>query len=146
MTEDPMKRIFLAAVAVCAMAAPALAADSLNVPAPGSSKAAQRVAVGDRGMAIMSAGINPDGTLVRGEGVTGSLKLGTGVYEVSFGRDITQCNFQVSAGEPGIGSASPRMTGITARSGNANGVFVQVRDNTNTAVDNALQILIFCGR
>lgn len=141
-----MTRLLACAATLCAMTATAFAAEPQNVPGPGAPKVAQRIAVGDRGMAIMSAGINPDATIVRGEGVTSASSLGTGTYEVAFGRDITQCNYQVSAGEPGIGGAAARMTGITSRSGNPNGVFVTVRDNTNTLVNNAFQVLIFCGR
>lgn len=133
------------AALACAIAGPAVAGKSLNV---GGSDVSPAITVGDLGMALMSAAINADGTIARGEGVVlaGTTKLGTGVYEVGFGRDITACVYQVTAVESGIGSATPRMVAVTRRSGNNAGVFLQIRDNTNTAVDNPFFVLVYCGR
>ena len=139
-------RYYLAIAAVaCAMAGPAVAGKSLNV---GGSDVAPAIAVGDLGMAIMSAAINADGTIARGEGVVpaGTQRLSAGVYEVGFGRDITACTYQLTAGESGIGSATPRMVAVTRRSGNNAGLFLQIRDATNAAIDNPFFVLVYCGR
>ncbi|HMN72599.1 MAG TPA: hypothetical protein PKA55_12105 [Rhodoblastus sp.] len=131
--------------ALCAASA---RAQNLNVPAPGSPVAAPAAADGNLGMAILSASINPDGSILRGEGVkaTGTSKLSTGVYQVSFVRDITNCVYTISPGEGGIGSGTPEMVGITRRSGDANGVFVQVKNSSNTSIDNSFFVIVYCGR
>lgn len=132
-----------AAVAAAVFAFPALAEKNLNTSRGGPSSQA---APGDLGMAIMSAAINSDGTIARGEGVVSAANLGTGFYEVSFGRDITNCTYQISPGESVIGSATPRLVGITRRSGDNNGVFVTIKDAANAAIDNPFFVLVYCGR
>ncbi len=100
--------------------------------------------------AVTSASIFADGTVNRGEGVTTDAaftsRLSTGTYQVGFTRDITECFFNVTAGEGGIGGATPRVTGVTRRSGNPNGVFVRLTDNTGTSIDNDFFISVFCGK
>lgn len=121
-------------------------AKDLNKPT--AADVAPQFAPGDLGMAIMSAAINADGTIARGEGViaTGTNNIGTGVYEVAFGRDITECTYQVTAGESGIGSAVPRVVAVTRRAGNPAGVFLQVQDNAGTQINNPFFVLVYCGR
>ena len=140
----------LAAIVLCASSIPALAAESLNVPQPGGSKVAPQLAVGDRGMAIMSAAVKgSDGTVYRGEGVvtTTTSRFSAGTYEVGFGRDITACAYSATVGEAGIGSAVPSLIAITRRSGNPNGVFLQIRNATSNAnEDRDFFVLVFCGR
>jgi hypothetical protein len=41
--------------------------------------------------------VNADGTLVAGSGVTGVSKTGTGTYQVTFNRDVTNCAAIVTA-------------------------------------------------
>ncbi len=101
--------------------------------------------------AVTSASIfGADGTVNRGEGVdtnaSATSRLSTGTYQVGFTRDITECFFQVTAGEGGIGSATPRTTGVTRRSGNPNGVFVRITDNTGASVDNDFFVTVSCGK
>ncbi|MFT4099183.1 MAG: hypothetical protein QM651_18830, partial [Rhodoblastus sp.] len=103
---------------------------------------------GNLGAAVLTASINSDGTILRGEGVqsTGTQKLSTGTYEVGFVRDITNCVYTVSPGEGGIGAATPFMVGVTRRSGNPNGVFVRIFNNTNAATDDSFFVVVNCGR
>src|SRR5262245_2487505 len=49
------------------------------------------------GMAIFGAYVDQDGTLLRGSGITGSAKLGTGQYDVVFGRDVSNCFYNVTS-------------------------------------------------
>ncbi|WP_271199764.1 hypothetical protein [Methylopila turkensis] len=136
-------------MAAALFAAPLQAAEpNLNTPPPGA-RAQPNVDPTDLGMALMSAAINADGTIARGEGViaTGTTKLGLGVYEVGFDRDITRCAYAVTVGESSIGSATPAAAGVTRRSGNDNGVFIQI-DNAidGTNVDRDFFVLVYCGR
>lgn len=132
---------------VLSITSPALA--GLNDP-PSGPTAQKRVAVGDLGMAIMSAAIiGADGTIARGEGVvaTGTSRLSTGTYEVGFGRDITACAYAVTVGESGIGGATPAVTGVTRRSGNPNGVFIRIVNPPDEAAeDRDFFVLVYCGR
>ncbi|MFD1703658.1 hypothetical protein ACFSCV_11665 [Methylopila henanensis] len=138
-----------AAMAAALFAAPLQAAEpNLNTPPPGA-RAQPNVGPGDLGMALMSAAINADGTIARGEGVTatGTQKLSTGTYEVGFDRDITQCAYAVTVGESGIGSAVPSVVGVTRRSVNPNGVFIQIKNPPDEAnEDKNFFVLVYCGR
>ncbi len=97
---------------------------------------------------VLSASIFADGTVNRGEGVDAATtqRFSAGTYEVGFTRDITECFYQLKAGEGGIGGATPRLTGVTRRSGNPNGVFVQIRDNTATNIDSDFFVTVTCGK
>lgn len=124
----------------------AAVAKNLNAPIPGAPPPA---AVGDLGMAIMSASILADGTINRGEGVisAGTQRLSTGTYEVGFGRDITACAYSVTVGEGGIASATPAVTGVTRRSGNPNGLFIRIVNPPDEASeDRDFFVLVYCGR
>ncbi|MDR4307625.1 hypothetical protein IHQ68_13450 [Chelatococcus sambhunathii] len=98
--------------------------------------------------AVLSASIFANGTVNRGEGVdvAATASLGTGTYQVGFTRDITECFFQATAGEGGVGGAQPRITGITRRSGNPNGVFVRIINDTGASVDNDFFVTVDCGK
>lgn len=101
---------------------------------------------GHIGMTILSASVNADGTPLRGEGLNTSFSLGTGTYEVSFTRNITQCTYYATQGEGGVGGAGGAITGITQRSGNDHGVFVTMRDATGALINTPFFVLVFCGR
>ncbi|WP_155905016.1 hypothetical protein [Methylopila sp. M107] len=99
--------------------------------------------------AIYSASIvGSTGAVTRAEGLSAAAtnRLSTGTYEVGFTRDITECFFQVTAGEGGIGGATPRVTGVTRRSGNPNGVFVRITDGAGASIDNDFFVTVSCGR
>lgn len=119
-------------------------AKDLNAPIPGAPPPA---AVGDLGMAIMSAVINADATVARGEGVVSSLALGPGNYEVGFGRDITACAWYGSIGNPGFsGGVAASTISLTGRAGATNSLFVQTFDSASAAANRPFHILIYCGR
>ncbi|MFD1703659.1 hypothetical protein ACFSCV_11670 [Methylopila henanensis] len=141
--------VVLTAAAIALLAAPLQAAEpNLNTPPPGA-RAQPNVDPGDLGTALMSAAINADGTIARGEGViaTGTQRFSAGTYEVGFDRDITQCAYSVTVGESSIGSATPAVVGVTRRSGNPKGVFIQIRNPPDEAnEDRDFFVLVFCGR
>jgi hypothetical protein len=96
------------------------------------------------GMALLSASVNSDGTLARGV-ATGANKLGTGLYEVIFDRDLTTCSYTVS---PGIaangGSLLATFSQAEGRAGNADGVFVELQNQAGNTVDAPFHLIVFC--
>lgn len=74
---------------------------------------------------------------------TGTSKLGTGVYELGFTRDITNCGFSATVGTPNV-SAANGITGLSPRAGNANGLFVQTFSTTGVAADRPYYASVFC--
>lgn len=109
-----------------------------NAPARGAKPQA---APGDLGMAIMSARVQSDGTLVGGEGAVYAMKLGgfSGAYEVGFGRDVTQCTYVASTTLSGSAFTQPR-TGAPAA------VFIQTITTGASAGDIPFTLIVYCGR
>jgi hypothetical protein len=93
---------------------------------------------------VLFAQINADGTVAGSSGSTTTLKLGTGQYEVDFGRNVTACAFLVTQGEAGFGSANRAIVAATDRSGNAEAAFVAVRDAAGTLLDRAFTVVAVC--
>lgn len=135
-----------AAAAVLFAASPALAAAPGNKGVPGPD--APRAAVGDLGMTVMSAVLNADGTLARGEGVVSAGSAGfTGEYEVIFGRDVTACAYKASIGSSATsGVESPGYATVVGRVGQPNGVFVATLDTAGDNANRGFHLLVYCGR
>jgi hypothetical protein len=74
----------------------------------------------------LSAVVNVDGSLARGNGAVSSASLGVdGQYEVIFDRDVTQCAYVAVGGEATDFGADDAITiGVSRRQGNPNGVFL----------------------
>ena len=84
---------------------PALAQTPPTVYPPASSKAVAPAAADQTlGMAMMSAVVRADGTLVRGTGAISSTLSSPGRYLVSFERSISDCTITVTAGDAGAGT------------------------------------------
>jgi hypothetical protein len=93
---------------------------------------------------VLFAQVNADSTIANSSGSYTSVHIGTGVYEVDFGRDISACAFVMTQGEAGAGGAVGAITGVTDRAGNANAVFATVRTDANVLVDRAFQLVVVC--
>ena len=93
---------------------------------------------------VLFAQVNSDGSIFNSSGGVTGLSLGTGTYQVDFGRDISQCGFTATQGEGGIGGAGGAIMGVTDRSGNANAVFATTRDAAGALVNTAFQIVVVC--
>jgi hypothetical protein len=74
----------------------------------------------------LTASVTAAGALVPGQSfrATGAALLSTGLYQVDFDRDITNCSPVADIGDPGTGGASPGFVTVTGRSGDANGLFI----------------------
>ena len=113
-----------------------------NVPAAVSALPAAGSAAPARVYAVMNA----DGTLVRGKSVASVLKIGTGVYDVRFNRNISSCSWLGTVGLGGFsGSSGPGIVTITGRAGTNNGLFVTTYDATGTAADLPFAADVICG-
>ncbi len=90
------------------------------------------------------ASIRSDGTINRGTHLTSSQRFSPGAYEVIFDRDIRSCGYSATVGEGDIGGATPGQIGITRRSGNNNGVFLQIYDKTGVLADRDFFVTVIC--
>jgi hypothetical protein len=98
------------------------------------------------GMALMSATVAADGTLVRGSGATSAKKIGTGEYLVQFDRSIADCSCVAS-----VGGNSPFVTYVLAHVATANcpsfaapGKADIATSFDNTALDKDFHLIVFC--
>ena len=91
------------------------------------------------------ATINADGTIARGAGVVSAENIGqAGAYEVIFNRDVTQCAYVATLGNP-TGLTPPRGFIVTAlRDGTTNGVFVLTRSTADVAADRSFHLQVSC--
>ena len=90
--------------------------------------------------------VNAAGALVRGSGAVSATNLGTGTYQVIFNSNMTGCSYIATAGDPGAGAVSgPISVSVASRAGNANGVYLETRDQTTGAVSNQpFQLVTHC--
>jgi hypothetical protein len=91
---------------------------------------------------VLFAQIDADGTVVNSSGGVTVSRLGTGQYEVDFGRNVSSAAFVATQGEAGAGGAPGAIMGVADRSGNVEAAFVSVRDANNALVDRAFQIVV----
>jgi hypothetical protein len=104
---------------------------------------------GTRGMALMSASIEADGSLFRGVGVVSNTHLGganSGLYQVLFERDVTECFYVATLGRGTADNAANGFIEATPRANNANGVFVSTTSTADAAADRAFFLLVFCAQ
>jgi len=76
--------------------------------------------------------------------ITGSHTATTGLYDVTFGKDVTGCAFVATLGDTGAGAPSIGMIGVTADSGDPNSVVVQTTDKTGTLADASFHLYVSC--
>ena len=93
---------------------------------------------------VLFAQVNADSTISNSSGGVTGAKLGTGTYEVDFGRDISTCAFTSTQGEGGVGGAGGAITGVTDRAGNVEAVFATTRNADSALVDTAFQLIVVC--
>jgi hypothetical protein len=102
------------------------------------------------GMALLSAAVRTDGTLMRGAGVTSVVREAVGLYTVTFNRSLTACMCVASIGsffDNDIVGPSPN-NNATATCPTANGnATASVRTgnaNANTQNDLPFHLIVFC--
>lgn len=100
---------------------------------------------GNVGMTILGARVDSDATLLNGAGATGTIKLGTGTYEVQFSRNVTNCFYSAVS----FFNSVPIF--VEPRSGNPNGVFIEFTTlgstTTNpTLTDTQFYLTVYCSK
>ena len=93
---------------------------------------------------VLFAQIRSDGTVLNSSGGVTALKLSTGIYEVDFGRDVSNCAAVMTQGEGNTGGAPGGITGVTDRAGNVEAFFARMRSDANVLVDRAFQLVVVC--
>jgi hypothetical protein len=88
--------------------------------------------------------VNPSGSLSRSSGTTSTGRLGLGQYEVIFNQDVQNCIYQATVGDAGVISGALGMTSVGRRSGNANGVRVNTRNQNGAAADRGFHLIVVC--
>jgi hypothetical protein len=111
-----------------------------NVP-DGKGSTYQRATVPARVFAV----VNANGTKLRGRAVASVDKLGTGIYDVRFNRNISTCAWTGTVGLGTFsGSTGPAEITITGRAGTNNGLFVTTFNGTGTATDEPFITTVIC--
>ncbi|MCR6487953.1 hypothetical protein M8542_34525 [Amycolatopsis sp. OK19-0408] len=86
------------------------------------------------------------GNFVRGGGVTGYAKLGTGRYEVTFNRNVAGCSYVATVADPGNGLVyNPGLVFTAGGHNSANGVYVETKNLGAGLADYPFQLQVQCG-
>ncbi|HKD10782.1 MAG TPA: hypothetical protein VKE50_01860 [Thermoanaerobaculia bacterium] len=95
---------------------------------------------------VLAAFVNADGTLARGLHATGSVKLATGQYQITFDRDLSLCFWIGSPGLSTFGGQFGNATiSVAGRSVDTSSLFVEMDDTTTHAFkDNAFGLFVTC--
>ena len=116
-----------------------------NAPVAGRpSGVSARATVPQRVFAVVAS----DGTKTRGKAVASTTRTSTGVYDVRFNRNITQCawNGTVGVGSTPFGGSEPDSSiVVSGRSGTNNGLFVQTFNQSGGATDLPFLVVVICG-
>ena len=89
------------------------------------------------------ARVRDNGTLVVGRNVVSSTLAGTGVYDVVFNSDVSNCGFVPARGTTGF-EPSPSFIGARGLAGAPDTVRVQTFDNTGAAIGRDFTLLVVC--
>jgi hypothetical protein len=134
----------LSVLAICADV-PTAAAQSgpdggRNVQAPGpAAQAAATPRVPTLGMAVLAAQVLSDGTLMAGAGATGVNRVDTGIYEVAFDRDVSQCSYSA------VSFVGTYPMSVKLSDGDPNAVHIEFSNRTgNSNADSRFYLTVFC--
>jgi hypothetical protein len=97
------------------------------------------------GTTPLYAVVDSAGVKARGAHVISTAHLGTGNYEVIFGRNVNKCAFTASIGTTGAGSSLSGSITVAGRAGNKAGVFIHTSDNLGNPADRAFHLGVLCG-
>ena len=103
----------------------------------------------DLGVAHLSAIVNADGKLIRGSGVKKATAVAgsPGDYIVSFNRNIRNCTYVVSLGNPNsVGVPQPGTISATGAFVDVNGVYIDANDTDGNPAENPFHLHVFCNK
>jgi len=93
---------------------------------------------------LLTALVNSNGTLIHSKPAgTTSSRLSNGLYEVNFGRDVTNCTFFTALGGDDF-VVPPGETGAVPRAGTPNAIFVGTFNSSGTLTDRDFYAQVVC--
>ncbi len=95
---------------------------------------------------VLAARVAADGSLTGTSGTVGvtSSKIGTGQYDVNFGRNVTACTYEASVGTTSGAGIVHGFATVHPRLGTANAVFVQTHNNAGANTDEPFHLIVVC--
>jgi hypothetical protein len=87
--------------------------------------------------------VRSGGALERQSGATDVDRTGEGRYEVTFNRDVSDCAYVATIGNPTTGTPSAGEIGVS-QSNDTNAVLVRTRDSDGTFTDRAFHLALHC--
>ena len=91
--------------------------------------------------AVVSINADQTITVTRSKGVTGSSKLGTGVYKIGFNRDVSGCASVATIDQSQVGFISAQLNSFVATERD---VVVSTYDSDGTAAERPFQLVVHC--
>ena len=93
--------------------------------------------------------VKKDGTLVRGHGLAPgnppTRKEATGIYRVTFNRDVAGCSYQATIGNPDTTPpVQDSQVTVSAFPGKKDAVLVRTANRLNQEADSAFQLAVIC--
>jgi hypothetical protein len=110
------------------------------------STLAQVPSAGFAGVAdgVRHAVISNTGGTVRARGVTSSARVGAGVYEVIFDRDVRGCVYAATLGDESAAGPGNGQISVTSAASNVNGVRVRTRNSQGNDDDRSFHLIVSC--
>lgn len=93
---------------------------------------------------VRGAVVNSDGTLARGLGAISSSLLDTGAYEVVFPRDVSNCIYNATPGQPALEDPQPGEIAVALRRGNPRAVFIATYASNGQPSNNGFHLTVTC--
>ena len=91
--------------------------------------------------AVVDINANQTITVTRSKGVTGSSKLGTGVYTITFNRNVSGCASVATIDQSQVGFVSAQLNSFVATERD---VVVSTYDSDGTVADLPFQVVVHC--
>ncbi|MEO8689444.1 MAG: hypothetical protein ABI611_14685 [Solirubrobacteraceae bacterium] len=89
--------------------------------------------------------INANGTVARGSGIgAGTFREDTGIYDVFFNRDVSDCAYVGSLGGADAGTPPGGTVGATNLFGAPKGLFVIIRNSAGSSANLPFHLAVFC--
>jgi hypothetical protein len=93
---------------------------------------------------VRHAVISNTGGTVRTRGATSSARVGAGVYEVIFDRDVRGCVYAATLGDESAAGPGNGQISVTSAPGNVNGVRVRTRNSQGNDDDRSFHLIVSC--
>jgi hypothetical protein len=92
----------------------------------------------------LMAVVNPNGTLVRGNGVATTTREAAGTYRVNFERNISGCEWEGGLHDAGVFFGTQGEVNLALNGSSPNGLCVQTRNTAGTLTDSEFMVSVSC--